>query len=195
MTVANDGLDEQVLAEETASWWWVFVVVGLMWLMVGFIVLRLDTRSVATVGFLIGALFVGAALNEAMLASASSGGWKILHWVMAVLFVFGAGWAFVTPGEPVFALASVLGFVLFFRGTLTIMWALASRDVNAVWGLGLVLGVLEILLAFWVSQRYIPVRVALILVWVGVMAIFRGMEHIALAFAVRRARAAAVTAS
>jgi uncharacterized membrane protein HdeD (DUF308 family) len=188
-------LDEQVLAGEARSWWWVFLVLGLAWLMVGFVVLRLDTTSIATVGFLIGGLFVGGALNEAMIATASSGGWKILHWVMAVIFVFGAGWAFSTPGEPVFALASVLGLILFFQGTLTIMGALASRDVNAVWGLVLALGVLEILLAFWVSQRYIPARVALILVWVGIMAIFRGVEHIALAFAVRRARPATVTAS
>jgi uncharacterized membrane protein HdeD (DUF308 family) len=179
-------LDEQVLAEEARSWWWVFLVLGVVWLMVGFVVLRLDTSSIETVGFLIGALFVAGALNEAMLASASSGGWKILHWVMAVLFVFGAAWAFTTPGEPVFALASVLGFVLFFQGTLSIMSALAGRDLNPVWGLSLAVGILEILLAFWVSQRYIPARVALILVWVGIMAIFRGVEHIALAFAVRR---------
>jgi len=187
-------LDEQVLADEARSWWWVFLVLGVVWLMVGFVVLRLDTSSIATVGFLIGALFVAGASNEAMLASASSGGWKILHWVMAVLFVFGAVWAFMTPGEPVFALASVLGFILFFHGALTIMAALASRDVNPVWGLGLAVGILEILLAFWASQRFIPARVALILVWVGIMAIFRGVEHIALGFAVRRAGRVAAAA-
>jgi uncharacterized membrane protein HdeD (DUF308 family) len=180
-------LEDDVLAEEARSWWWVFLVLGILWLMLGFVVLRLDTSSITTVGFLIGVLFVAGALNEVMLANASVGGWKILHWIMAVLFVFGAAWAFTTPGEPVFALASVLGFILLFQGTLTIMGALAGRQANPVWGLGLAVGILEILLAFWVSQRYIPARVALILVWVGIMAIFRGVEHIALAFAVRRA--------
>lgn len=179
-------LEDRVLAEEARAWWWVFLVIGVIWLMVGFVVLRLDTSSIATVGFLIGALFVAGALNEAMIASASHGGWKILHYAMAVLFAFGAAWAFTTPGEPVFALASVLGFILFFQGTLTIMSAVMSRPVNPVWGLALAVGILEIVLAFWVSQRYVPARVALILVWVGIMAIFRGVEHIALAFAVRR---------
>jgi uncharacterized membrane protein HdeD (DUF308 family) len=179
-------LDDRVLADEASKLWWVFLVIGVVWLMLGFVVLRLDTSSIATVGFLIGALFVAGALNEAMLASASEGGWKLLHWAMAVIFVLGAVWAFATPGEPVFALASVLGFVLLFQGTLTIMTAVAGREANALWGLGLAVGILEILLAFWVSQRYIPARVALILVWVGIMALFRGMEHIALAFGVRR---------
>lgn len=180
-------LEDKVMAEEAGKWWWLFLVTGIIWLMLGFVVLRFDTTSVATVGFLLGAMFVVATVNEAMIASASHGGWKFVHYAMAVLFVFGAAWAFINPGESVFALASVLGFILFFMGTLAIMTAVASKGENPLWGLGLAVGILEIMLAFWVSQRYIPARVTLILVWVGIMAIFRGVEHIALAFGVRKA--------
>jgi uncharacterized membrane protein HdeD (DUF308 family) len=179
-------LEERVFGEEAAKWWWVFLVLGVIWLMIGFVVLRLEVESVKTVGFLIGAMFVIGALNEGVMASASNGGWKFLHWAMAVLFVFGAGWAFVNPGESVFALASILGFILFFMGTLSIMTSIASRPENPLWGLGLAVGIMELLLAFWASQRYIVARVTLILVWVGIMAIFRGVEHLVLAFAVRR---------
>jgi uncharacterized membrane protein HdeD (DUF308 family) len=178
-------LEDRVMAEEAATWWWVFLATGIVWLMLGFVVLRLDLASITAVGFLIGGLFVIGALNEAMVASASHGGWKLLHWAMAVLFVFGAAWAFVNPGESVFALASILGFLLLFQGTLSIMTAVASKDANPLWGLGLAVGILELVLAFWVSQRFIPARVTLILIWVGIMAIFRGVEHIALAFGVR----------
>ena len=179
-------LDDKVMAEEAASSWWIYLLIGIAWLMIGFVVLRLDVSSVATVGFLLGAMFVMAALNEAMIASDSSGGWKFVHYTMAVLFVLGAAWAFVNPGESVFALASILGFILLFMGTLSIMTAVASKAWNPLWGLGLTAGVLEIFLAIWVSQRFIPARVTLILVWVGLMGIFRGIEHIVLAFSVRR---------
>jgi uncharacterized membrane protein HdeD (DUF308 family) len=180
-------LEDKVMAEEAGKWWWVFLLTGIVWLMLAFVVLRMDVTSIATVGFLMGGLFVIAAVNEAMLASASSGGWKVLHWAMAVLFVFGSGWAFLSPGEATFALASVLGFILLFQGTFTIMVSVSTKDVNPLWGLGLAAGILELLLAFWVSQRFIPARVALILIWVGFMCLFRGIEHIVLAFTVRKA--------
>jgi len=72
-------------------------------------------------------------------------------------------------------------------GTLEIVASIASREDNRIWGLGLAVGILEILLAIWVSQQYFPARAALILIWVGFMAIFKGISNIALAFAVRRA--------
>lgn len=180
-------LEDKVMAEEASKWWWVFLLTGIAWLMVGFVVLRLDVTSVATVGFLIGAMFVMAAVNEAMLASASNGGWKFVHYALAVIFVFGAVWSFLNPGESVFTLASVLGFVLLFQGTVTIMTSIASKDANPMWGFGLAAGILELVLAFWVSQTYIAPRVTLILIWAGIMAIFRGVEHIVLAFSVRSA--------
>jgi uncharacterized membrane protein HdeD (DUF308 family) len=51
----------------------------------------------------------------------------------------------------------------------------------------LVAGILEVLLAFWVSQQFFVPRAALIIVWIGFMAIFRGITEIVLAFSLRRA--------
>jgi uncharacterized membrane protein HdeD (DUF308 family) len=72
-------------------------------------------------------------------------------------------------------------------GTFEIMRSVASRGENPLWGLGLAVGILEILLAIWVSQRYFPARAELILIWVGFMSIFRGISHIAIAFMVKKA--------
>jgi uncharacterized membrane protein HdeD (DUF308 family) len=55
-----------------------------------------------------------------------------------------------------------------------------------VWGLGLAVGILEVLLAFWVSQQYFRPRAALIILWVGMAAIFRGVSEIVLAFQIRK---------
>ncbi len=186
-------LEDRVIADEARQWWWVFLVIGIIWLLIGFTVLRLDLRSVATVGFLIGGMFLVSTMNEAMLASTAHGTWKYLHYAMAVIFLLGAVWSFINPAESFFALASVLGFVLVFMGTLEIMQAVASRGDNPMWGLGLAVGILMILLAVWVSQRYFPARAELLLVWVGFMSIFRGVGHLSLAFAVRRMGGAVAT--
>jgi uncharacterized membrane protein HdeD (DUF308 family) len=180
-------LEDRLMADEAHRWWWVFLVVGIIWLLIGMVVLRLDESSVKTVGYLIGVLFVLGALTELLIASGSTTGWKIFHYILAVIFIVGAFWSFINPQKSFFALASILGFILLFMGLMEIMAALATRDTDSMWGLRLAVGILEIVLAIWVSQRYYPARAALILIWVGFMAIFKGISQIALAFAVRRA--------
>jgi uncharacterized membrane protein HdeD (DUF308 family) len=179
-------LEEEMIAHEARSWWWVFLLVGVLWLWIGIIVFRLDLTSITAVGFLIGGLLVVAALNEMMEASAAAGGWKVLHYGLAALFILGAIWGFARPINTVFALASVLGFILLMMGTFDILRAVSSRGVFDLWWLGLVTGTLFILLAIWVSQRFYPARIELILLWVGFMAIFRGVSQIGTAFAIRR---------
>ena len=49
-------------------------------------------------------------------------------------------------------------------------------------------GILEVLLGFWASQQYLPVRGALLLIWVGFFALFRGISEIVIAFELRRAQ-------
>ena len=168
--------------------WWVFLITGIAWMIIAVIVLRFEAdplTSVATVGFLICALFVFAAINEFVAASMVDT-WKWLHWLMGLLFVLGALYGFVRPYDTFFALASVLGFLLVFMGTLEIIRAMMSRAFNPLWGLGLVTGILMLLLGVWASQRYYPARAALILIYVGFMALFRGIGQIVLAFGVRK---------
>jgi uncharacterized membrane protein HdeD (DUF308 family) len=43
--------------------WWLFLITGIAWLLIGVLVLRFNITSVATVGVLIGVLFLGAAVN------------------------------------------------------------------------------------------------------------------------------------
>jgi uncharacterized membrane protein HdeD (DUF308 family) len=42
-----------------------------------------------------------------------------------------------------------------------------------------------VLLGFWASQQYYPARAALIIIWVGFLALFRGIGEIILAFRIR----------
>jgi len=167
--------------------WWIFLLTGIAWLIIAWVVLRFTPASVATVGVLLGVLFLVATINEFFIASVLPG-WRWLHIVMGIIFLFGAGWSFARPYDAFWTLASILGLLLIFRGTLDIITSVSTREVNPTWWLGLVVGILEILLGFWAAQQYRPVQGALLLVWVGFFAIFRGISEIVVAFQLRRAQ-------
>src|SRR6516164_4502532 len=111
--------------------------------------------------------------------------WRWAHILLGIFFIIGAIWAFARPFNAFWALASVLGLLLIFKGTLDIIGAVMTKDVNSAWWLGLVAGILELILGFWTSQQAFPARGALLLLWVGFFALFRGISEIVVAFEVR----------
>jgi uncharacterized membrane protein HdeD (DUF308 family) len=180
----------RAVQREAARWWWAPLVGGVLWFVIAWLVLRADYTSLATVGVLVGVVFLIAAVNEAALGAVMGGGWAVWHVVLAVILVLGAIWAFVRPVNTFFALASVLGLLLFLQGALTLMRGIASREVTPYWWLDVVGGGLLTALGLWVSTSdrvwTLGARAAFILLWVGFMAIFRGVSDIAMGFSLRR---------
>ena len=166
--------------------WWMFLVTGVAWLIISAAVLRFNTTSVATIGVLIGVVFLIASASEILLASARAS-WGWLHILMSVLFIGAAIWAFVRPFGAIWAPASVVGLLLILRGSLDLVTSINARDVNPTWWLGLLAGILEIIIGFWASQQAFPARAALLIFWVGFFALFRGISEIVIAFEVRHA--------
>ena len=167
--------------------WWMFLLTGIAWLILGWIALRFAPASIPTVGVLLGVYFLVAAVNEFFIASVMPS-WRWLHILMGIIFAFGAVWSFARPYHAFWALASILGLLLIFQGTFYVITSVSTREVNSMWWLGLVVGILEILLGFWASQQYRPVQGALLLIWVGFFALFRGISEIVIAFELRRAQ-------
>jgi uncharacterized membrane protein HdeD (DUF308 family) len=188
--------EERMIVREATRYWWVFLVSGVAWLLVAWLVLRLDQRSIATVGVLLGVVFLLAGVNEVGIAAVVPGGWKVWHWIMAVIFFLGGLWGLIRPINTFFALASVLGLVLIFYGAFEIIQGVMSRAVNPYWWLNLITGILLILLAFWVSGSdrvyALQQRAFLILFWVGFFALFKGFSQVIMAFTVRHAGREAV---
>jgi uncharacterized membrane protein HdeD (DUF308 family) len=178
-----------MVVREAARYWWVFLVTGIAWLIVAWLVLRLNVTSLTTVGVLLGVVFLGAGINEVALTSVVPGGWKVWHIIMAIIFFLGAVWGFIQPIDTFFALVSVLGLILIFYGGFEIVQAVTTRAVNPYWWLNLIAGILLVLLAFWVSGSdrvyALAQRTYLILFWVGFFALFRGFTQIMLAFGIR----------
>ena len=183
---APDVLGRRMLRRAAGRWWWVPLVAGVGWFLIAWLVLRADTTSLATVGVLVGVIFLLAAANEAAVAGFAAGGWRVAHYLLGAVFVLGALWAFVRPIDTFFALASVLGLILFLQGWLYIVRGIALRGLSPYWSLEVISGVLLTLLGLWVSasDRVFDLagRTAFILLWVGFMALFRGVSDIVLAF-------------
>ena len=93
-----------LVREEASGLWWVFLVIGIIWLWASLVVLRFDNRSITAVGVIMGVVFLGAAVNEALIAVLSLG-WRWAHWLLALVFVLGALWAFIRPEDAFWALA------------------------------------------------------------------------------------------
>jgi uncharacterized membrane protein HdeD (DUF308 family) len=179
----------RILAQRASRYWWVLLIVGVAWLVIGWVVLRADVTSLATVGLLLGVVFIASGVNEAALASTVTGGWKALHYGIAFLFLLAGLWAFIRPINTFFSLASVLGLILVFAGAFEITRGVAARGETPYWWTGLLSGVILLLLAAWVSvsdpHASIARRTYLILFWVGFMALLRGFTQIMVGFSLR----------
>jgi uncharacterized membrane protein HdeD (DUF308 family) len=167
--------------------WWMFLLTGIGWLIISMVVLRVTTAAAATIGVLAGLVLLGAMLNEFLIALVRLH-WRWAHVLMGIVFLAGAIWAFVNPRGTFWALAAVIGLLLILQGALVLITSVESRVINGIWWLGLVTGILEIVLGFWASQQLIATRAALLIIWIGALALFRGISEIVLAFELKSAQ-------
>jgi hypothetical protein len=181
---ANFGRRADAALWRMAGPWWLFLITGIAWLIISVMVLRFTPASINTVGILLGVLFLLAGFNEFMIGSVGHS-WRWAHVLLGIFFIIGAIWAFARPFNAFWSLASVLGLLLILKGTLDIIGAVMTKDVNPSWWLGLVTGILELILGFWASQQAFPARGALLLLWVGFFALFRGISEIVVSFELR----------
>jgi len=166
---------------QLAGPWWAPLLTGIAWLIISVIVLRFRMTSVATIGVLMGVVFLAATANEYLIAAVRPR-WGWAHILLGILFLGGAIWAFVHPFGAFWALASVIGLLLILQGSFDIITSIESRVINSAWWLGLVAGILEVFVGFWASQQALPARAVLLIIWVGLLAMFRGFTQIVLAF-------------
>jgi uncharacterized membrane protein HdeD (DUF308 family) len=163
--------------------WWVLLVIGVAWLIFAMAVLQFNLTSALSIAIATGLLLVVAAFSELLNAIAAPG-WKWLHAVLAVVFFVMGIIALVWPQSTFLALARIVAWYLLFKGGADIALSLARQEEDRLWWLRLIVGVLEISLAFWAASY--PGRSAVLLVlWVGLSALMKGFTDIVLAFEVR----------
>jgi uncharacterized membrane protein HdeD (DUF308 family) len=174
-------LDEIV---STTQRWWLLLITGIAWTVVGIVILRFNYTTVLAISVLFGVFCLVAAVNELMVGAVSSRGWRILHWLLAALLVVVGVVAFVRP-EPTFVgLAAVMSFYFVFRGSFDIAMAIAGSRAPGWWVL-LLVGLAELAIGFWAAGSW-QVSVVVLVSWVAAGALIHGVGQIASAFMVRR---------
>ena len=182
--MANLRIEETELAESASRFWWLYLVTGVLWLWVTLIILSLDIDTVYAVAILFGFVAIGAGINEFFAIGVSTRGWKIVHGVLGVVFIAAGIVAFFRPQGTFVALAAIVAWVLLFKGIFDIVLALISHPAH-LWWVGLIVGVVEILLAFW-AAGYFRGSAILLVAWVAALTLLRGISEIVLAFRLRQ---------
>jgi uncharacterized membrane protein HdeD (DUF308 family) len=164
--------------------WWILLVTGSLWVLFALIVFRFDYTTVSAISILLGTVVLAAALFEAVAAAGTHGWWRVAHVGLAIAFAVIGTVAYIHPENTFEALASVFAFYLLLRGIFDVVVALLARPLE-LWWAGLVLGVVQILLAFWAAGDF-GHKAFLLVVWVGASALAHGVLQLVTAFRIRK---------
>ena len=181
MTTMARMFEERAVAQEAADRWWLFLLSGIAWLVFALIVFQWDYTTVYAISILFGIVAIMAGVNEFFQITVSTSGWKFVHVILGVLFVIAGIWALVHPHSAFATLSALIGFFLLFKGIFDITLAFMTKSEFELWWLQLITGILEIALAFWVSGSFRRSAILLV-VYVGIIALTRGITEIMLAF-------------
>ena len=184
----NDPLSDAVvrpILAKAASYWWVELLVGVLWVVIAVVVLKFNHVSVVTVGVLAGLMFLLFAAEEFALAALD----RTTRWLwvlFGVLLTAAAIVALIHPSSTFAGFADILGFVFLLIGVLWMVQAFAERVFNDLWWLSLISGILMVVLAFWVSGQFFLERAYTLLVFAGIWALMTGIIAIVRAFQIRQ---------
>jgi uncharacterized membrane protein HdeD (DUF308 family) len=178
----DEALDN--LAAQTKHWW-LLLLAGVAWVVIAILILRFDYTTVAAIAALFAVFCFAAAANEIMVSAVTpSRGWRIVHGLLAALFVIVGVMAFVRPDDTFVGLAALMSFYFIFRGAFDIASAFTASRVPGWWVL-LLVGIAEIGIGFWAAGSW-NVSVVLLVSWVSAGALIHGVGQISSAFLVRK---------
>jgi uncharacterized membrane protein HdeD (DUF308 family) len=186
-THAVDDLASQAktTARDISGYWWLWLITGTAWIIIALVVLQFDRASVTTVGILTGLMFLFASAQEFIRFSLVEGGWRWVSLLFGVLLAAAGILSLISPENTFAGIADILGFLFLIVAVSWIVGAFVERDVNQLWWLTLIAGILMLILAFWTSGQFFIDKAYLLLVFAGVWALMQGVTDFVRAFAVR----------
>jgi uncharacterized membrane protein HdeD (DUF308 family) len=174
----------------TGNWGW-FLAAGIAWILFAFILLSFNYRTVWAIAVFFGIGFiVGGFMEFAVAAAAPS--WKWLYVLIGIVSIVAGVIALMWPGQTFLVLSAIAGWLLLFYGIIDIVFAFSTRHLEGLWWTQLISGIIMVLLGFWaISPDNATVATyrgaVLLVVWIGVAALFRGISDIIVGFRLRSA--------
>jgi uncharacterized membrane protein HdeD (DUF308 family) len=171
-------------AGQLARSWWLFLILGVLWILFGMFVLSYNVGSLLALAAFVAATFIATGITQ-LLAAGRVDSWQWLYLIGGVVSILAGIVAIVWPGRTLLVLSVLIAWFLVFKGIVDVVSALANTHRDW-WWVGLVLGVVEFLLGVW-AVGY-PGRSLFVFVnLVGIYALFLGFGEIFAAFALRNA--------
>ncbi|GAA1831208.1 HdeD family acid-resistance protein [Luedemannella flava] len=164
--------------------WWFFLITGICWIIIAWVVLRFSLTTVETIAILAGVVILAAGVMEAVHAFTAPG-WRWLHGVLAGIFLVTGVVAMLHPGNTFFWLSAFIGWYLLFKGAADVVLAFLTKEENDAWWLLLVVGIIELIFGFWAAGRF-ERSAYLLIVYVAVIALTHGVTDIVAAFRMRK---------
>jgi uncharacterized membrane protein HdeD (DUF308 family) len=163
--------------------WGLRLIVGILFLILGFVVLGYDDRSLTVLSIFIGVSFLMTGLSWFLVAGLVD---ELRgFWVVGGLLAVGGGIAaFAYPDETLKILSLFLGWFLLLAGFIQFIAAVTNRDRDG-WWLGLVVGIVLFGLGAWAVGET-DRSIVLLTTLVGVYCIIKGMYDVIVALQFRR---------
>jgi uncharacterized membrane protein HdeD (DUF308 family) len=180
-------IGERDVLDDAAKHWWLFLLTGIAWFVFSLLVFQWNYTTVYAVSYLFGVVAIVAGVNEFLQIAVSTPGWKIVRGILGVLFVIAGIAAVVHPRSAFETIAALIGFFFLFKGIFDFATAFLTRSELELW---------------WVSsssassrscspsgsQAIFRERTILLVVYVGVIALTRGVTELIIAFKLRGQR-------
>jgi uncharacterized membrane protein HdeD (DUF308 family) len=172
----------------TRNWGW-FLAAGIAWIVFAFLLLSFNYRTVWAIAVFFGIGFIVGGIMEFAVAAVAPG-WKWLYVLIGIVSIVAGVIALMWPGETFLVLSAIVGWLLLFYGIIDIVFAFSTRHLESLWWMQLISGTIMVLLGFWaISPDNATVATyrgaVLLVVWIGVAALFRGISDIILGFRLR----------
>jgi uncharacterized membrane protein HdeD (DUF308 family) len=177
------GLESPEAIRRVTGSWWLFLILGIIWILFGMFVLSYNVGSLLALAIFAGVTFIMTGINQLLSFGRVEGGWRWLYLIGGVLSILAGIIAFVWPGRTLLVISVVLAWFLVFKGIVDIIAAFSNHG-RPWWWMTLILGILELLLGIWAAGY--PGRSLIVFVnLVGIYAIFYGFTEVFAAFDLR----------
>jgi uncharacterized membrane protein HdeD (DUF308 family) len=174
------------VAATYARGWLLFIVTGILWLLLGFMLLSYRVASISITVIFIAIVFGMGAVSLFVISDVTSGAWRVLAIIGAIAAIGAAIGALVWPAPTILVVSLFVAWYLLIRGIVAVVIALSNIQLRG-WWLTLLAGIISIALGAWAIGN--PDRSVLLLVTIlGVYAIFHGVTDLIVGVQLHAAR-------